>query len=93
MTAASAPKLKAGDYGGLVQCLITLSKDTQVVVGQHAIKATGVLAKGLRKEFEKDAIICMSNFFPKFKDRKLYPAIQEALDNFMFCLDLQTIIE
>jgi hypothetical protein len=35
----------------------------------------------------------MSNFFPKFKDRKLYPAIQEALDNFMLCLDLQTIIE
>jgi len=35
----------------------------------------------------------MVNFFPKFKDRKLYPAIQEALDNFMLVLDLQTIIE
>jgi hypothetical protein len=62
-------------------------------VCQHAIKATGLLAKGLRKEFEKDAITCMVTFFPKFKDRKLYPHIQEALENYMLCLDLNTIIE
>jgi len=30
--AASVPKLKEGDYSGVVACLLKLSKDSQVVV-------------------------------------------------------------
>ncbi len=45
---ANVPKIKTGDYSGLVRTLKKLMGDSNAVVSQLAIKATGNLAKGLR---------------------------------------------
>jgi hypothetical protein len=46
--AADVAKLESGSYGDLTQLVKKFLTDSNVVVSQHAIKAVGALAKGLR---------------------------------------------
>lgn len=50
------PKLASGDYSGLFEVLKKLAADPHVAVAQHAIKAIGNIAKGLRADFHDFAI-------------------------------------
>ena len=77
----------------LVSVLIKLSKDSQVVVASHAIRAAGLLGLGLREHFATHAKEFIVNFIPKGKDRKLAVALSEAFDNFMQCTTLKEILE
>jgi len=49
---SNVPKIKAGDYSGIVKVLKKMINDANIVVSQTAVKVCGNLAKGLKGDFE-----------------------------------------
>eukprot|EP00007_Cunea_sp_BSH-02190019_P001761 CAMPEP_0174234862 /NCGR_PEP_ID=MMETSP0417-20130205/4489_1 /TAXON_ID=242541 /ORGANISM="Mayorella sp, Strain BSH-02190019" /LENGTH=643 /DNA_ID=CAMNT_0015313283 /DNA_START=386 /DNA_END=2314 /DNA_ORIENTATION=+ len=60
----------------------TISKDTNVIVVARAAEATGLLGRGLRKEFSKAARVVIPALLDKFKEKKNFcvAAISTSLD-------------
>ena len=90
---ADTPKLAAGNYAGLADTLKKLAADPHATVAQYAIRSIGILAKGLRKDFHDHAIPLVPVIFAKFKEKRLGPEIQTALESIMMCIELGEIME
>lgn len=78
------PKLVGNaDYGELVKQLKKIiSKDSNIVVATIAIKSMGLLANGLRKNFQNHANSSVPILLEKFKEKKavVVQALREAID-------------
>jgi hypothetical protein len=48
----NVPKIKPGDFSGLMKTIKKLMNDTNPAVALSAVKVCAPLAKGLRKDFE-----------------------------------------
>ncbi len=66
----SQPKIKPGDFSGVVSVIKKLIVDSMVAVSHSAIKVCGVLAKGLKKDFETGAKELTSTLLLRFKEKK-----------------------
>jgi len=91
--AADVPKLAPGDYTGLFDVLKKLAGDAHATVAQFAIRAIGILAKGLRASFHDQAIAAVPVVFVKFKEKRLTEEILTALEHIMMCIELGEIME
>jgi phage terminase large subunit-like protein len=49
---ADVPRIQNGDFSGLIKIIKKLLTDSNAVVAQLSVKASGNLAKGMRKDFE-----------------------------------------
>ena len=92
-TAADVPKLAAGSYTDMFEYLKKECGHSNVNVQQQGIKTIGVLAKGLRKDFEKQAKESVPIILPKLKEKKMAEDIMTTLANIMMCITLNDIIE
>jgi hypothetical protein len=71
ITDTNVPKLKNGDFSGLVKVLRKLITDSNQVVSQLAIKACGNLAKALREDFgEANCKELTPTLIKKFMEKK-----------------------
>jgi len=70
-----------------------LAADPHVAVAQHAIKAIGNLAKGLRESFKDHAIAAVPACFAKFKEKRITEDIMTALDHIMMCCELGDFVD
>ena len=94
ITAADVPKLAPGDYTGLFEVVKKLAGDSHVTVCQHAIRAIGCLAKGLRAGFHDMALQAVPACFAKFKEKRLTEDILTCLDRMITnCIQLGEIVE
>lgn len=92
-TAADVPKLATGSYAELFDYLIKECKHSNVNVQQQGVKTIGLLAKGLRQDFAKEAKASVPVILPKFKERKMTEDIMTTLSSIMMCIPLAEIIE
>ncbi|KAL0039701.1 hypothetical protein WJX77_005628 [Trebouxia sp. C0004] len=94
-TLASAPKLASGDYGDVNRELKKIiSKDSHIGVVSEAVACTGVLARGLRKEYSSSARVFVPVLLDKFKDKNTICVnnVSEALSFMhMYCLTMADI--
>ena len=72
-----------------------LAGDAHSTVAQYAIKAIGLLAKGLRAEFHDLALQAIPACFAKLKEKRqgVIDEIQQTLENIMMCIEFNEIIE
>ncbi|UXI18550.1 hypothetical protein NH340_JMT04493 [Sarcoptes scabiei] len=91
------PKLVGNaDYGELVKQLKKIiSKDSNIVVATIAIKSMGLLANGLRKNFQNHANSSVPILLEKFKEKKavVVQALREAIDAIYTTTFLEAIQE
>lgn len=92
-TASDVPKLAPGSYSELFEYLKKECGHSNVNVQQQGIKTIGLLAKGLRKDFEKQAKEIVPVILPKFKEKKMTDDIMTTLANVMMCINLNDIME
>ncbi|CAK4521226.1 unnamed protein product [Aphanomyces euteiches] len=80
----SVPKLANGDYGDLVQTLKLCTQDSNVNIVAKSIEVLGVLADGLRRNFNQYARIMLPVLLRKLSDKKsnVLSATHQALDMF-----------
>ncbi|KAL0028272.1 hypothetical protein WJX79_006476 [Trebouxia sp. C0005] len=94
-TLASAPKLASGDYGDVNRELKKIiSKDSHIGVVSEAVACTGMLAKGLRKEYSSSARVFVPVLLDKFKDKNTICVnnVSEALSFMhMYCFTMADI--
>ena len=69
-TAASVPKIKNGNFTDVAAALKKLCGDSNANVAHSAIRASGALAKGLRKNFETFTKELFTPCQLKFKEKK-----------------------
>ena len=78
-TAANVPKLAKGSYAELFDYLLKECKHANVNVQQAGVKTIGLLAKGLRQDFAKEAKAAVPIIMPKFKERKMAEDIMTTM--------------
>ena len=91
--AADTPKLAPGDYSGLFEVLKKLACDAHVTVSQYAIRAIGLLAKGLREGFHDHGVAAVPVLLPRFKEKRLTEEILTCLGHIMVCIEFGEVIE
>jgi cytoskeleton-associated protein 5 len=81
--AAPAASLAAGDYGEVVSLLKRALADANMAVVAAAIKALGLLGKGLGDDFRAHALSLVPALFERIvsKNRGVVAAVGSALDN------------
>lgn len=69
--------------------------DSNFNVVLTALKLTGILAKGLRKNFNQSSKILFPYITPKFRDKKtqMIDETFNALNNFYHCLSIEEVGE
>ena len=94
-TEANTPRLANKSTYSLCNMLKTLVNDNNIMVQQQAIKALGLLANGLRREFNQQAKQFHSNIFLKFKDKKTATVeiTNAALDSFLLAMGLEDMVD
>lgn len=94
--ATSAPKIKPGDFSGIVKILKKLMTDSMVAVSGAAIKVIAALAKGLKKDFGEPLVKeLIGILLLRFKEKKtqIIDDTRDALTNFMLCVDIEKVKE
>ena len=86
IAAADTPKLAPGDYSGLFEVLKKLAGDAHATVSQYAIRAIGLLAKGLRDGFHEHGVAAVPVLLPRFKEKRLTEEILTCLGHIMLCI-------
>ena len=67
---ADAPRLASGDYGDVARALKKIvTKDANIACVGEACAAAGALAKGLRKEWTREAKVLLPGMLDKLKDK------------------------
>ena len=67
---ADAPRLASGDYGDVARALKKIvTKDANIACVGEACAAAGGLAKGLRKEWTREAKVLLPGMLDKLKDK------------------------
>lgn len=91
---SNVPKIKSGDFSGLVKILKKMVGDSNIVVSQTAVKVCGNLAKGLRKDFEPSCKELAPSLIGRFKDKKtqVIEEVNAVLDSFLLCTSLENIL-
>jgi hypothetical protein len=92
-TAANVPKLAKGSYAELFDYLLKECKHANVNVQQAGVKTIGLLAKGLRQDFAKEAKAAVPIIMPKFKERKMAEDIMTTMSAVLQCIPLAEIME
>ena len=92
---ANTPRLANKSTYSLCNMLKILVNDNNIMVQQQAIKALGLLANGLRREFREQAKLFHSNVFLKFKDKKTQTVAETntALDSFLLAMGLEDMVD
>lgn len=94
ITDSNVPKLKSGDFSGLVKVLKKLITDSNQVVSQLAIKACGNLAKALREDFgEANCKELMPTLIKKFMEKKtlMIDEVHVVLESFFNCTSMEAL--
>ncbi len=89
-------RLLPTDYHELVTDLKkTIAKDANIVVVQIAAKCITGIAKGLRKDFGKYALMCLEPLMERFKEKKqnVIDTMREAIDAIYPSTNLEAINE
>lgn len=77
------PKIAPGDFHEIVKMLKKLMGDSMVVLVASAVTATGLLARGLRKDFSQYAKILLSTLLDRLKEKdfRVKDALHVALEH------------
>lgn len=73
----NTPRIKDGDFGEVVRGLAKCMKDANIAVVTQAAQCIEVLAKGLRKPFQKHRSVVMQPIMDRMKEKKT--SVQDAL--------------
>lgn len=89
------PKIKPGDFSGIVSLLKKLITDSMVAVSHSAIKVCGNLAKGLKKDFEVGAKELTATLLLRFKEKKtqIVDDSHLSLEQFILCANIEGLKE
>lgn len=94
-TILNVPRIKDGDYGEIARGLAKCMKDANIAVVTNAAQCIEVLAKGLRKPFQKYRSIVMSPIMERLKEKKVSvsDALGAALDQVFAATSLSECLE
>jgi hypothetical protein len=87
------PKLASGNYAEIFEYLKKECGHSNVNVQQQGVKTVGMLAKGLRQDFQKHAKEIVPIILPKFKEKKMFDDIMNTMANLMMCITINDIME
>jgi hypothetical protein len=90
---ANQPKIKPGDFSGLVKCVKKFIGDSMIAVSHSAIRVCGNLAKGLKKDFEPQCKELIIPLLGRFKEKKtiVVDDTRLVLDSFMLCTTIEVL--
>jgi len=93
LKAVSVEKIKNENFSELGKVLKLLLQDPNIVVSNLALKVIGQLAKGLRNNLSTYSKHTFETIVQKLKDKKSVTEAQKCLDNLVFSLKLEDMIE
>jgi len=93
LTAISVPRIKNEPFYELWQTIKKLLVDSNILVSNTTVKIVGQLAKGLRLHFASYAKSSFELVVQKFKDKKSSEVAQKCLEDMIFSLKLDDMIE